>query len=604
MAGRVDHWLRLNAANRVPRRLVCVNAQARAERTRGQTRFVYRHAAATFDLLATDGRPEAETMTAGFDTPADLWAWVAERTAPSHRTVLFAYSLSYLLRLTDALDELPRQGFKATRVVLSDYSCWARFVKGKRTLMLCDLRTWSPTTPAVIAGDLNRPAPRPPKGTEDAAAWARYTARNADLVRAAATNIVEWLHDDDLGDFRPTGHAQASACFRHRFLPERTVLVHWAGEVRDAERRAAWTGRAEVWRPGVHAGPLVEYDYSAAYAWIAEHEPVPTRLLGSVAVRARETLPEACERRCWLYEVDVDADAPVLPCQLDNHIVWPVGTFTTTAWDCELRLAAAEGARITLRRGWLYEQAPVLAPWARWVLAALDGAPPGDDPYRRRIVKVWSRSLIGRFALRYPDLQPLRTEDDCEVKIATVWDAKLERGVREIQIGREVFEQDGLTEGASSTPQIMSAVMALARVRLWRTMVAAGLESVLYVDTDSVLVDADGARRLDARLKQHHFPGLRRKATYSRADLRAPRNIDVDDERRVAGLPRDAWRNADGRFEADVWEGIATSLRRRRPSGVFKLHRSFTVGHDDYRREQLPGGLSAPYRLAQGVRVG
>ena len=603
MAERVDHWLRLNAASRVPRRLIALNAQARSERSRRQVRYTFRCAAGTLDLLDVDGVVEEEHEPARFDDAAALWEWVASCTAPSHRTVAYAYNLSYFLRLTDALQHLTDAGWTASRVVLNDYSCWSRFTKGKRSLYLCDLRSWVPVTPSLIAGDLNRPAPRQPKQGADNAAWERYAVRNAELVRAAARNLMRWLREDDLGDFRTTGAAQASAAFRHRFLEPRTILVHWGGGTRDDERRSAWTGRAEVWRPGKHAGPLVEYDYTAAYAWLAEHERLPTRLLGPLAAMPRKTMPELGESRAGLYAVEVTTETPVLPALLDGRIVWPVGSFSTVVWDVELAVAIAEGAQVTITRGWLYETAPVLREWARWVLACLAGEVPTIDPLRRRVVKAWSRSLIGRFGLRYPELVHIRDEPSSHVRISTVHDNDKGRGVREVQIGRQVFEADGEVDGNDSAPQVMAAVMAHARVRLWRTMRAAGLEHVFYVDTDSVLVDLAGAERIDARLRQGHFPGLRRKATYTRCDLRAPRQIELDDVRRVAGLPKDAWRREGDTFEADVWEGIEQSLRRRRPSGVFRLHRTFTVAGKDFRRLHLPDGSSAPLRLAGGIRV-
>lgn len=600
---RRDHWLRLNEAHRVPRRLLTVDAAARSTLQRRATRYTFRNAAGALDLLDATGRAEASTQRVSFDAAADLWEWVAESTAPTHRTVLFAYDLSHLWRLTDALEALPALGFTPTRTVLNDYSCWGRFVKGKRTLLLCDVRSWLPAPLGRIAGDLGASAPRPPGQEATADAWTRYTARRAEIVRLACRNLLEWLHDDDLGDFRPTGHAQASAAFRHRFLEPRTVLVHWGGETRDAERRAAWTGRAEVWRPGKVQGPLVEYDYTAAYAWIAERERLPTRLLGPIVIRDRSALLKPLASRSVLYEADVATEAPTLPTLYDGRIVWPVGTFRTTVWDVELAEAVRAGATVTLRRAWLYECAPVLRPWARWVLSCLAGDVDSIDPLRRRVVKAWSRSLIGRFALRYPELHLSRVEDDAAVKITTIRDAARGIDTREVQVGYQVFEQAGVVDGADSTPQLMSAVMAHARVRLWRTMQAAGLEHVLYVDTDSVLVDPVGAGRIDGRLKQGHFPGLRRKATYSRGDLRAPRNIDLDDERRVAGLPKNAGRRPDGVFEAEVWESLTGSLRRRRPSGVFRLQRSFTLGDVDYRRVQLDGGGSRPFRLVDGVRV-
>ena len=603
MPERRDHWLRRNHASRVPRRLIVMDSEAARTLERQGERHDFLLACASFDLLGPDGRPDGDGERADFDTPAALWEWVDRHTSSQHRTVLFAHNLAYDLRLTAALLELPRLGWTAARVALNDHSCWARFTRKGRTLMLCDSLTWLPVTLDMIAGDLAVPHVKLPPDGADRLLWLRRCRSDVEVLRQAMLNLLAWLHDDDLGDFRPTGNAQASAAFRHRFLADRTVLVTWDKASRDAERRAAWTGRAEVWRPGNVRGPLVEYDFTAAYAHIAAREHLPHRLLGPASHRRGTFQVSTRPATRTLYELDVWTAEPLLPAELNGGIGWPVGSFRTVCWDVEAALAESRGARLEARRAWLYESSPVLRDWAAWVLAGLNGRPPGDDALRRRVLKHWSRALIGRFGLKYPALAYVRDEDEPDARIATLWDADRQQALREIQVGRQVFESDGDEEAASSTPMLMSAIMAHARVRLWQLMEAAGLENVLYVDTDSVLVNLAGSDRIEARLRQGHFPGLRRKATWGGADLRAPRNIDLGAERRIAGVPRRAGRVGEGRYQGEVWESLPAALRRGRPAKVFRLERTFTVGERDARRVHLPDGRSRPYELRRGVPV-
>lgn len=596
-ASHRDHWLRLNHASRIPRRLVCLDAEADRELTRRGEEHLFKLACASFDRLDERGRPAGDTAWCDAFTPADLWRFVDGCTSTQHRTVVFAHNLAYDIRLTEALRWLPELGWEAKRVALNDHSCWARFARGDRTLMLCDSLTWLPVTLDLIAGDLGLPHQRLPADDAPATAWLDRCRSDVTVLRAAMLRLIAWLHDDDLGDFRPTGNAQASAAFRHRFLAERSVLVTWGADTRAAERRAAWCGRAEVWQPGLHRVQVVEYDFTAAYAHVAQREHLPQRLLGPCSHKRKGFQVERLPSTMTLYELDVDTDVPVLPADLHGGIGWPVGRFRTTVWDVEAALAEREGARLTVRRAWLYEAGPVLRDWADWTLACLNGHGPGADPLLRRVVKHWSRALIGRFALRYPALSYVRDEDEPDARIATLWDADRKLALKEIQVGRQVFEADGEEEAGSSTPMLMSAVMAHSRVRLWQLMRAVGPDELLYVDTDSVIVTAAGAERVDARLRQGHFPGLRRKGEWKGADLRAPRNIDLGDERRVAGLPRRAGQLAPGQFQAEVWESLPASLRRGRPGKVFRLQRTFTIGQTDVRRRHLPGGLSEPYRL-------
>lgn len=597
MSDRVAHWLRPNAACRVPRRVISLDSEAVLDYDGNRQAQHFRLAVAAFDRLGPDGQQIAETAWGDFDAPADLWAWVAGCTDRSQRTVVFAHNLSYDLRLTGALEQLPELGYELRQATVSDHSCWAYFSGGDRSLYLVDSLSFLPAPLERIAGALGRRLKALPDPEAPVEAWRARCRSDVRVLREAVLWLCRAIYEHDLGDFRTTGAAQASAAFRHRFLRRHSVLVHAQPQVTALEREACWAGRAEVWRHGSLPGPLYEYDYRSAYAHIGLQELLPVRLRGRFYPPSLDLYEQLRRRFACLVEVEVETELPTLPASHEGRIVWPVGRFRTTVWDTELELARRHGAKVEVHGLACYVRARVLQEWAAWVLAGIEGEHLGATPLGRLLLKHWSRALVGRFGLRYPLLERLGELPFSDVRLYPVFDQVEGRNYSELQIGRLVYEQTERVEAPSATPFLMGAVMAHCRVRLWEAAEWAGFANVASIDTDGLIVNAAGRRGIELALAAGRLDGLRLKATWKRATLRGPRNLELDNERRIAGLPRSSSEISPGRYRGEVWESLPAALRRRRGSTVLVYERGFTVSEHDPRRIHLADGLTAPIEL-------
>ncbi len=594
---RVTHWLRDNRASRVPRRVVCFDSEAFITRTPNEENHSFRLACLSFDLLDTDGNPTRPPRFNNLDSPALFWEALVACTAQSHRTVAFAHNLGYDIRLTAALEHLPRLGFKVKGIGLNPHSCWARLSDGKRTLWLCDSHSFLPAKLERI-GQLLRLNKTPlPEQDAPMAEWWQHCATDVHVLREAILHFLRLLRSEDWGDFRLTGSAQATACFRHRFVQPRTLLVHSDVEALAAERRAAFAGRCEVWRHGKIRGPIYEYDFTSAYASIAQRCDVPARLWGEHTLLSPQRLRNVRQYQAILADVRVRTDVPVVPAILNQRILWPVGEFRTTLWDCELDLLESEGGSYEIERLWIYDRAPVLRTWADYVLGALGGNPPGDDPIAALVLKHWSRALIGRFGLRYPSLAEWGIDDDYDLSMQPVIDAPSQVVTNHLQVGRQIFEQTGMIESPNSIPMLMSWIMAKSRCWLWVLMRTAGLENTLYVDTDGILTNEVGRRAIEIPGHFEQPYEVRRKGRWTNAEIRSPRNLDIDDERRITGVPRRAAKIRPSTFQAEVWESFPESLRRKRPATIVVSERMFSVSDRDPRRTHLADGHTEPVRL-------
>lgn len=587
------HYVTGNHATRVPRSFIYLDTEAHRAREGKRETQTFRLAVAAYDTVNKhrDGWREREWCRA--TDVDDLWVWISNRCRSKARTVLVVHNLAYDLRLSDAFTRLPLLGWSFVAGRVDDGQAWFIFRNGERTLTCVDSLSWVPVSLERLGELVDiRKVALPDEDDSDDAWWARCT-RDVEILAEVWRRLIGWVEDDDLGNWKLSGAGQSWAAFRHRFMEHR-LLVHEDDDARDAERAAAHTGRCEAWRHGkLTAGPYTEWDFTTAYAVIGAECDVPIKLAGELVRPDLAKVDRLALNRAVLCEVEVTTDVPTLPYRDAGGIRWPVGTFVTTVWENELDLARAHGARCDIRRAWVYRRAPALEPFMRWVLDGLDGTRGDVDPVVRVALKHWSRALIGRTAARWSRWEPWGEAPTANVSLGRVHDVGAGETYSMLQLGTQLIRQRGAPDNPDAMVAVMSWVMAESRVRLWRAMQVAGIDSVVYVDTDSIIVDAAG----DALLASAEIPGLRVKGQWRELEVLGPRQLIPGASLRAAGVPRDAVRVAERTWEGSVWSGLATSLSGGSPSSVDVTTRRFTLRGMDKRRKHLQGGQTGPFTV-------
>ena len=407
--------------------------------------------------------------------------------------------------------------------------------------------------------------------------------------------LLDLIEREGLGPWRTTGAGQSHAGWRRRFLTARP-LVHDSEPALEAERRALWTGRCEAWRWGkIDPCPVFEYDLQLAYCHIAAQCPVPHMLQGSTGSGAIAWWRAAPERRALLAEVEVTTDRPLVPASHGKRIHWPVGTFTTTLWDPELQLLLDNGAQVKVLRAWLYDTAPSVQDFAVWLLGQLDPAASSSTAVQRRALKHFSRTLVGRFGMRYRGWEPYAQLPDFGLRLGELHDLTTGERTETLHVGHEFMSLGAMTETDDGLPQITGWVMAEARRRLWQLVELAGETDVLYMDTDSLIVTPAGADRLDRAIADGLAGSLTLKASYQRLTINGPRQLIFGRHRRVAGVPRKAVPVGPTEYEGEVWRSMRESVARGEGNSVTIERKRFKLAAVDDRRQRLPNGLTSAH---------
>lgn len=591
------HYIARNEASRIPRRHVIFDVEARS-RTDGRSESqTFRCAAAIFLHLTDAGNWVQRAAT--FTDRALMWKEILAFTRPKRRTVLWAHNLAYDLRASGALVDLEHAGWPLVDIRLANHGTWAKWSRDTRTLVAVDSSSVWPCGLERLAEALDMSRPSLPTG-DDMDAWLRRAEADARVLAVAVREWLTWLRAADMGTWQFTGSGQAWGAWRHKHYTHKILVADDLG-AREAERRAMWTGRAEAWIHGTDATePVIDLDFANAYARIAAEIDIPVR---QATVGVGGSLPELlklAERFAVLAEVEVITDEPVVPTSHNDRIVWPTGRFTTVLWDPELRLLAATNATVSVSRVWLYRKAPALRSWAKWILGEL-GRPAGEIPEWRRIaLKHWSRALIGRFAMRYKFWEDAGRHPDFDVRAEKIGAVGDETPTDMLHIGHKLLTLSEEVEGANAVPSITGYIMSEARARLWRAIQRIGPERVLYVDTDSLLVDLSGHTAYRAMAHEKDLAGLRVKGRHRGWSIAGPRQLVIGRDVRIAGVPRKAERVGEWTFSGHVWRGLAESVKRGEPDSVTITRRTWRIRGVDNRRVGPRHGRTLPIKLGGG----
>lgn len=620
---RTSHYIRPLRSSTFPKRYVYLDTESIAEQVSDDEQVqTFRIASMSTDRWSDRHATWISQGPLHFTSAEDIWRHIDKFAIASTQTVLWCHNLGYDLRISQAMTILPEMGWQFDTVRLTDDMAWCRVIRPKdgARLLMCDTFAWVPARLENIATMMGQQKePLPANDDDDIDAWFARCDRDVEILADAWRMIHAWMQGHDLGPWRVSGAAQAWTIWRKHFYTHQ-ILVHDDADGLDAERTAAYAGRAEAFRNGKVTGRLVEMDYRHSYASTCSVANVPTRRLSPFLDHISQTdrvyayLEEresayvlGCEGPVvGLVRASVEVacglgDVPVLPYRVTGQttgkpgrVVWPTGKFEGVWWAPELLAAEQAGQlrRLQIHSVSWYKCEPALKEWSEWAIGLIDS--PHTHPLIAAIVKQFSRTIIGRFGMRFVDYEQthLMPVDDVSAGYWVDGNDSTESARRMMQIGRQVYVSNDPQEGADSCPQVMSYVMMLTRLRLLRAIQAAGgAAHVVYCDTDGLIVDREGAARLKSFVDVIDG-SLRPKAHYSRMTLLGPKQIIVDGKPRVAGLPsKPIARNRDGSWTVERWERTWASIESGRPNEVrvhtLKMHLTGSNGRRKIKRDSV-----------------
>jgi len=594
-SARAWHNVRANETTRLPRRYIFMDTEARMRRVKVGNEQTWRLGVACY-VVAEKGDPPRERW-ADYVEPGKLWEDVSAHCRKGARTVLWAHNLGYDARISGVFEHMPRLGWRLAAHNITPKGTWLEWQRDGATLIMADSTTVFAQKIARVGQWFGIGKLDVDMSSDDDAEWLARCRRDVEILKTAMMGYLGWLESADLGNWQMTGSGQSWAAFRHRFLTHK-MTIHDEEEALSAERRAMWAGRCEAyWHGELHGQTVCEFDFTQSYVTIARDNSVPVKLLGPMPSGYDWRRILDSNTSALLAEVEVETTSPVLPTTKNGRILWPIGRFTTTVWDVELKAAIATGAKITVKRGWLYRLQPALQAWAEWTIGQLASDDALVPAWQKAILKHWSRALIGRLAMTYNSWEQFGTVQQQCVSRSRLVDIDTGEEYDIMQVGNDVWADAGRVESPNSMPMITGYIQAIARVRLWDVMQALPPHVLLYVDTDSLLVTQKHVAEVERVASSDIGAGLRLKRSWDGFAIFGPRQIVTGRQVRVSGVPTNAHQSGRGKYQGVVWDTLPGAMNRGHTSKVIIRDREWTVLGTDHRRDGIGIGWTKPFTV-------
>lgn len=431
--------------------------------------------------------------------------------------------------------------------------------------------------------------PDKPPGVTGSTDLARWFIRAASTLKSLAS--CGW---------QATAGSQAMHLFRSGYL-ETPILSHTHPGVTALESGAIFGGRCECFQLGRIAGNAHLLDIRSMYPYLCAHARVPVRLVGVELAPTVQSLCTEDESTFAIAEVDIEADEPDYPYRRAHDVIYPVGRYSTCLAGAELQHALQAGVVRNVRHAAMYETELALARYA----TELYRLRCTFDTQGRQMESAWIKRLMvalpGKFAQRLSTWEDIPLAE-CPWEWGE-WYRLSESGEPErwrVIAGRIQREtKGGYSYGA--IPAISAAVCAAGRDRLRRIIVAAGRESVLYCDTDAVIVDDFGLESLTLAgwVRHGEWGYLQPVASSDDTEIFGVKHYRIGGRSRQAGLQVSRGERAESDRGVPSQPWIGWSLRHQLAPADWRESHPYVRGPGRYDQLRAPGGRVRPIEIME-----
>lgn len=388
--------------------------------------------------------------------------------------------------------------------------------------------------------------------------------------------------------------AMSAYLFRHY---NTSIWIHNNSEAIDLEREAYKGGRVECFRIGEFKdGPFTVVDVNSLYPFAMREYEYPCRYLQQERYPTLTEFADMMKQYSVVAKCVIDTDEPIYAVR-GERTFFPVGQFVASLCTPELEYAQTKGHLVKVIHAVLYERADLFRSFVDTFYAMrLRFKAEGVDEYVELCKKILN-SLYGKFGQKAEEWTKIADcpDEPDRYEYLIYADSPGMHTIRYLM--GQCFELTRQGESYDSFPAIAAHVTAYGRLVLWRLMAKAGEGNYYYCDTDSLIVNATGLRRLRSEMSDTQLGKLKTVETMNRMAIYGLKDYETGQKIVTKGIRSNAEKLSEGVYRQDRWPSIQGMLRSGKGS-VYTVEK--TIKHLSRTYEKgtvLPNGFVTPFSL-------
>jgi len=447
-----------------------------------------------------------------------------------------SHNIDYDARLSRAFYYLPARRWRPVWCVMVKSCTVFAWQRGKQKLTLQDnLNIW-PMSLAKIGASLGLEKLDVDFDSVADEELYIYCRRDVEILIESWRTWIEFLDEHDLGNFGLTIAGQAWNAYRHKFM-EHKIGIHNDKRALDLERESYRGARCETFRVGkLPPGTYYKLDVNGLYAAMMSFYPYPRKLLKTIVNVRIEYLDHLLHDHLIVARVLLDVHEPKYPVRIHGRNAYPTGTFFTTLTSPELQEALISGELVGVGRCALYEPADLFSGYVGWATGLRQQYKLADDQARSVMCKLLQNALQGKFGQRGHHQEIIGEAPLAQVRVKHYVDGETGRTCVDWTFGGRIIRQYDEGEPFDSFPAIPAHVSAYGRLYMWSLMLQAGRENVFYIDTDSLITNEAGYRRLANMISAVEPGKLKLESVASDVEIHAKKDYRFGEKRCIKGI--------------------------------------------------------------------
>ena len=547
--------------------------------------------------IRIDEKYKTENWVSFKDTKT-VWEFIDNGIPPKGTVWVWAHNMDFDFRVCKGFTELEKLGYTIKKFVFEPGRVILKWVSNTKSINIVDTMNYFKVSLAKLGEDIGIPKMKVNFGEASDDELSVYCKNDVEIIKKAITQLLEFVHEHDLGSFKPTVAAQAFAGYRHKYM-EHPLFIHNNATADEMEVAAYKGGRTEAFFIGdVHRKRLRCLDVNSMYPFIMKTKELPTKMVGiksGIPVSELRTI-----MREYLVIVDMEfvVEKPIVGVKRDR-LTFPVGHIRDTLTSPEIEAVMRDGVINRVYRVAIYEHQPIFRKYVEELYELRDRYKKEGNFSYQLFCKYMLNALYGKFGQRIQKLDAVESNQKLEDNfIIDYYDADLKKKVVEYHFGGKVWMKGEKGASFDTFTAIPAFITGYSRQYLWELIEEAGFENVYYCDTDSLFLNLKGLRRLSGYMdeKEIGMLGLEDKKIVK---IRNVKDYDTAKERKIKGIRKDAKKIGFRRYEQIQFEKLFTGGRNDRSERVV-IKKVNKVMRKTYNKGKVgKSGWVTPFRLKE-----
>jgi len=475
---------------------------------------------------------------------------------------IFAHNIGFDIRVLDLPKRFNELGFKSEPPIINQMAFIWRVKSDSGTYLFLDTANLGVRSVSTLGKDIGYSKKTIDFNSADIDSLFDYCFVDVDILKTFVMEYIKFIQIHNLGSFKVTLASQSLTAFRTQFMYN-PPYIHNDNRAIKLERMAYHGGRVECFKLGIQEKRNWFYvDVNSMYPYVMLGNDLPIQYLGySENVNYRE-FKIRLKKYYLIADVLIDTDEPVYPIIKNDKLIFPVGKFRTVLNHHELVYAYEHNHIKKIYSSSQYKMGSIFDKYVHFFYDIKVSSKENNNKLWTTIAKLFLNSLYGKFGQSEPHREPY---GECAYKgVFREPTYDVENGIHYQYIGwyGQLYKEYKNGETTFSCPYLASAITSKARMLLWMYIKQAGRVNVAYCDTDSLIVNSRGIRKLFPSLSQVRLGALKLETQSQCFELYGNKDYVFGETIRHKGIPANSKAITKNQWEYLEFEGMLKWLNR------------------------------------------